>query len=363
MSIAEGRLRVGVVGLGAVAREFHLPALISSKQFELVAGAEINADRRERIRKMFNIPEIYASYQEMYQNARLDVVFVCISNQLHYRTVVAALKAGLHVVCEKPMGTSALEARSMVDLAQQSELVLLPAYNLRFVETFVQAKEKIAHGIIGDLVQIQGTFFNPGPYITWDPKSDWHFDKQGYGVLYDLGSHLVDLMLYMTGIEVESVSAFSLFRYSDVEVPTNISCAFRAKNKIIGSLSLGWGTGALRCELQLHGTAGVLLVDQHQLTHLYRGIDPIERSIAYGCHAFAEIRSAFKRKLGAGAISPEHKKLTRNAADVILGRAFPVTSSYDAIRTHEILESIRTSLDQNGNVVSVKPETTQPDKK
>lgn len=112
---AKNRLRVGVVGLGAVARRFHLPALAASEQVELVAGAEINADRRNRIQDLFRIPGMYASYEEMYQKARLDVVFICLGNRLHHAAAVGALKAGFGVVCEKPMGTSASEARDMVD--------------------------------------------------------------------------------------------------------------------------------------------------------------------------------------------------------------------------------------------------------
>lgn len=341
-------VRIGFIGLGGIATRSHIPALASLPDVVVQAGAEVNPGQAERTQRRFGIPKTYSSYQEMVQEEPLDAVYVCLPNFLHYEAASAALAQGLHVYCEKPMGLSSKQALALMTEADRRSLVLMPGYNLRFCSHFHRARRLIEEKRIGKILQIQGIAAKPGPYMGWDPKSDWYFDKRNVGVLYDQGSHLLDLLLYVADLDVESVYAVSRTSLPGLPVPDNIVAAFRGRNGVVGSLNIAWGAPAKLTMLLIHGTAGSIIVSDGYFEHRTPRGGGIDR-LATLLDNMREILS----RAGHSIIHRQSSDMTyvqasHNFIEAIRGEASLRASARDSVRVHRGLEAIGYSLQQAG---------------
>ena len=124
------QLRAGIIGLGV--GKAHAKGYISSPDAELVAVCDMNAERLQEYAEEWNVQERYTDYHTMLKDAKLDMVSVCLPNALHAEVSIAALEAGVNVVCEKPMAVDTKQAMAMVDAAKRSGKRLMMSYNYRF---------------------------------------------------------------------------------------------------------------------------------------------------------------------------------------------------------------------------------------
>jgi len=342
-------VRIGFIGLGGIATRGHIPALASLPDVVLQAGAEVNPEQAARTQQRFGIPKIYSSYQRMIQEEPLDAVYVCLPNFLHYEASSAALAQGLHVYCEKPMGLSSKQAWALMTEADRRGLVLMPGYNLRFHPHFHRARRLIEEKRIGKILQIQGIAAKPGPYIGWDPKSDWYFDQRNLGVLYDQGSHLLDLLLYVADLDMESVCAVSRTSLPGLPVPDNIVAAFRGRNDVIGSLNLAWGAPANMTMLQIHGTAGSIIVSDGYFEHRTPQNGGSDRLATLLDNMWEIISQTGRSIVHRKSSETTYAGAARNFVEAILGKAALRASARDSVRMHRALEAIEYSLQQDGS--------------
>lgn len=288
-------VRVGVAGMGGIAKRTHLPVLRRVPGFQVICGAEKDEYQRERVGKLFGIPETYEDFDEMIQKADIDAVYVCLPASLHAKAVVAALKRGRHVFCEKPMGLNSEEAKTMVELAANSRLILMPGFNLRHVRNFIEAKKIIDSGKLGKIIHVNAVFMNPGPYISWDPKSDWYLDGRSGGALYDIGSHIVDLLLHLFPFRMKELSARATQGYRPYDALTNIVCSFRGDDGLLGTIQIGWRTACEVCSIEFHGTAGSLAVSRRMLSYTHGATDPADRVFNSLANVCREIGAVVKK--------------------------------------------------------------------
>src|SRR4051794_6815893 len=113
-----GKLRVGVIGCGSIAQHRHLPEYKSNKNVELIAVCDINEERALVVAEKYGV-KAYTNYEELVRNGSVDAVSVCTPNYLHAPISIAALNAGIHVLCEKPMATSKEEAEAMIAASKE----------------------------------------------------------------------------------------------------------------------------------------------------------------------------------------------------------------------------------------------------
>ncbi len=335
------KLRIGIVGLGRVASRTHIPVLRSLENVEIVAGAEKNSERADRVKNLFKLDRVYSNYEEMYHSNFLDAVYICLPNYLHKDACKKALECGLHVLCEKPMGISTKEAEEITAIAEDKKLVLMPGYKKRYAINFYKAKQFIENGLLGNIIHVQGTFMTPGPYISWDPKSDWYLDEKWHGVIYDSGCHLIDLLFYLIPYEVKNVRTITHYGFIGYKTPTNLTCVFEMGEGILGDLSVGWRAAKDILSFSIHGTAGSLTVSRDFLTYTNPGTDPVDTIRIYLKNAYSESVSLIKKV--------NEKILGRNfyMEDLIQARTFfrainDVEKTYvngrDAVKVHEFLE-------------------------
>ncbi|MDQ1147602.1 UDP-N-acetylglucosamine 3-dehydrogenase [Bacillus sp. SORGH_AS 510] len=237
------KLRVAVIGCGSIAQYRHLPEYKANKNVELVAVCDINEERAIEVAEKFGA-KAYTSYEELLDAGGVDAVSVCTPNYLHAPISIAALHAGFHVLCEKPMATSKQEAEAMIEAAKESGKKLMIAHNQRFVPSHQRARKLIESGEIGKIYSFRTAFGHGGPE-GWsvDGKESWFFlkEKAFVGAMGDLGVHKTDLLRYLLGEEIIEVGSFVETSAKDfADVDDSAVCILKTENGVIGTLAASW---------------------------------------------------------------------------------------------------------------------------
>lgn len=237
------KLRVGVIGCGSIAQHRHLPEYKSNKNVEIVAVCDINEERAQAIAEKYDV-KAYTNYEELISSGLVDAVSVCTPNYLHAPISIAALNAGLHVLCEKPMATSKQEAEEMIAAAKESGKKLMIGHNQRFVPSHQKARKLIESGEIGKIYSFRTAFGHGGPE-GWsvDGKESWFFQKEKafVGAMGDLGVHKTDLLRYVLGEEITEVGSFVETNAKDyADVDDNAVCILKTESGAIGTLAASW---------------------------------------------------------------------------------------------------------------------------
>jgi predicted dehydrogenase len=190
------KLRVGVIGLGM--GKSHIKGFREHPRVDVVALADLDAARLAATGKELGIGELYASAEEMLAAAKLDIVSVATPNKFHKPLTIAALKAGCHVLCEKPMAMNAAEGREMLAAAKAAGKRLMINFSFRFREQSWALKRQVETGILGDI------YFGRTIWLRrrgMPGFGGWFGTKAlaGGGPLIDLGVHRLDLALWLMG--------------------------------------------------------------------------------------------------------------------------------------------------------------------
>ena len=348
------KINVGIIGLGTIAKDVHVPVLSSFKDVVIKSAAEVDVKRGMKFADKWNISEVYGDYTKMYENADLDAVFVCLPNFLHYAVVMGALEHNLHVFCEKPMGLSADEAYELVKMAKERNLVLTVGYNRRLEKNYEEASKIVNSLRLGNILQAHGIFVNAGPYASWIPSSDWFF-KEEYGVLYDSCPHLIDIMMHILSDQFTEVSARGISTMPRLNVFDNIAGVFKTEKSMVGTFNVGWKMAVDYDSIQVHGTGGSLFANP---------LDEVEvRYASYGSpeRVADHIKMATKiigTLIGAQTSSPSEDKPPRETffredrafIDAVFNDGNPLVSGEDGLRVLEVLEAIKESIKSEKSV-------------
>ncbi len=154
------------------------------------------------------LPRAYASYDEILEDDSVDAIHLAVPNVLHYEMSKRALAAGKHVMCEKPLAMTAEESAELVELAAASGLVAAVTYNQRFYPLCLEARARIQNGDLGEILAIKGSYVQD--WLLYDTDYNWRVLAEQGGELRavsDIGTHWMDLVTSITGLEVEAVFA------------------------------------------------------------------------------------------------------------------------------------------------------------
>ena len=237
------KLRVAVIGCGSIAKHKHLGEYHHNPAVEIVAVCDLVEERVNEMAQQYGA-KAYTSYEEMLEVEKIDAVSVCLPNYLHAPVSIAALDAGCHVLCEKPMATSREEADAMIQAAKSNGKKLMVAHNQRFVPSHQKARALIESGEIGKIYSFRTAFGHGGPE-GWsaDGKDSWFFkkDEAFIGAMGDLGVHKADLLRYLLGEEFVEVAGFiETSAKENTDVDDNAVCILKSESGIIGTLAASW---------------------------------------------------------------------------------------------------------------------------
>jgi predicted dehydrogenase len=272
--MSEPRLRVGVVGCGTQGR-VHLEAYRRRPDVEIAALCDLDGARLEAAGRDFGVGRLYADFGEMLSAGRLDLVSVATMPATHLAVTTAALEAGAHVLCEKPMALNADEAERMVAVARDRRRTLTVGFNMRWMGSARFARSHVAAGRLG----------RPQYARVWALANDvpwWgkHYQRSlsGGGVLASTAVHVLDLTLWVMGHPgALAVSASTLRRFPErrgatapdaaaaasYDVEDLISAHVRLEGGAALTLEAAWAYDALRSDygFELTGSQGLLRFD------------------------------------------------------------------------------------------------------
>ncbi|WP_353721437.1 Gfo/Idh/MocA family oxidoreductase [Dyadobacter sp. 676] len=200
------KIKVGVVGTGFIGPA-HIEALRRLPNVEVAALCEVTAELAKEKADALGIARSY-TFDELLKQDDIQAVHICTPNFLHYSQSKAALLAGKHVICEKPLAKDLAEAEELVELAAKTGLVNAVHFNLRYYPLARQMKSMREKGELGEIYSFIGSYLQD--WLFYDTDYNWRLepDKSGDSrAIADIGSHLMDILEYITGLKTVAVLA------------------------------------------------------------------------------------------------------------------------------------------------------------
>ena len=196
---------IAIVGCGAIAEQFYLPALLNNlnKINDLIL-VENEPNRLKQMADRFQVKSCTTDYKDILDSA--DGVIIALPHHLHYSIASDILTSGINVLCEKPLADTFVEASKLVALAKEHDVVLAVNHTRRIFPSSIKVKQLLAENIIGDILSIE---FLEGGEFSWPTASGFYFDSKlsKKGVMFDLGSHVFDLICWWLDGKHEIISS------------------------------------------------------------------------------------------------------------------------------------------------------------
>jgi predicted dehydrogenase len=200
-------LKTAVFGTGFVGR-VHLEGIRRLGFVQVYAIGEPQIEKANQLAEEFGVPKTEADYRRILEDPAVDAVHVCTPNFMHFPIAKAALQAGKHVICEKPLATSVQEAQELVKLAAETKRRNATFHNLRFYPMVQHMRRMREDGDLGDIILVQGTYSQD--WLLYDTDWNWRLDSKHNGpsrCMADIGSHWCDMAEHVTGQRITSVCA------------------------------------------------------------------------------------------------------------------------------------------------------------
>lgn len=192
-----GKLKAAIIGCGGIANGKEMPSIKQTGMVELVAFCDLVSEKAEKASKEYGTEDAktFTDYKDILKDSSIDIIYVCTPNRSHSEISVAALNAGKHVMCEKPMAINTIEAQKMVDAAKANNKILTIGYQNRYRADSAYLKEECKNGVLGDIYFAKARAIRRRAVPTWGVFLNEY--EQGGGPLIDIGTHALDLTLWM----------------------------------------------------------------------------------------------------------------------------------------------------------------------
>ena len=197
------KVRWGVLGVAGIAVRRVIPAMRSCQECEIVAIASRDLRKAQEAARQLGIPRAYGSYEELLADPEIDVIYNPLPNHLHVPWSIRAAEAGKHVLCEKPVGINAAEARQLIEARDRAEVKIGEGFMVRTHPRWLRVRQMVREGRIGDLRVISGWI----GYFNRDARDVRNTLEYGGGALLDIGCYAVTLSRFVFQQEPTRVSA------------------------------------------------------------------------------------------------------------------------------------------------------------
>jgi predicted dehydrogenase len=236
-------LRIGVIGCGAIAQRRHLTEYLQRNDVEIIAVSDQNIERAQQVAKQFSAKYAFQTHTELLACNEIDAVSVCTPNFLHAAISIESMKAGKHVLCEKPMATTLEDAQKMLEVSREMNVVLMIGHNQRFMPVHMKAREILNSKRLGNVLSFRTVFGHSGPE-NWsvDGAKSWFFNQgEAFaGSMGDLGIHKADLIRWLLDDEIDEVTAMYGTLHKKTNVDDHASFILKMKQGAIGTITTSW---------------------------------------------------------------------------------------------------------------------------
>lgn len=253
MSHSGTGLRWGILGTGLIAQSHVIAALQTAERCELVAIASRSIDRAAELASQFGIPQAHGSYEDLLADPDIDCVYLPLPNHLHKPWIMQAADAGKHILCEKPLTLTSVDAAAAAAHCEARGVTLMEAFMYRFHPAWVTAQGLIADGAIGRVTDVSVWF----SFRSTRPTDYRHGFESGGGALYDVGCYAVDVSRMLLGDAPSRVLGTAR-----IDAGSGVDLTFS------GILDYGESIATFTCSMEqeplhtaiIHGTGGWLSI-------------------------------------------------------------------------------------------------------
>jgi predicted dehydrogenase len=249
------KVRWGILGVASIAVRRVIPAMQKGARCEILAIASRDGSKAKEAARSLGIPKAYGSYDELLTDPEVDAIYNPLPNHLHVPWSIRAAEAGKHVLCEKPIGVTSSETRSLLEVRDRTGVKIAEAFMVRCHPRWLRVRDLIAAGRIGQLAAIHATL----GYFNRDPKNVRNILAYGGGALLDIGCYAVTLSRFIFGAEPMRVFGI-VERDPDVGTDRLTSAILEfpcGRSLFTCSTQLSYFQG-----MQLHGTNGTIELDK-----------------------------------------------------------------------------------------------------
>jgi len=344
------RLRVGIIGVGGIAKGAHIPGYQAvADKVEFAACADVNIERARAVAQEFGFAAAYSDYNEMLAKESLDVVSVCTPNKFHAPAAIAALEAGCHVLCEKPPALSAAEAIEMVKTAERCGKILTFGLMTRYSSEVRAAKRLIDGGELGriyfarvDAVRRRGI---PGWGVFTNKE------LQGGGPVIDIGVHMLDTALYLMGYPKPTQVLASAYQEIGNRPGVGAMGSWDWQNYQVEDLAVGM--------IKFENGASILLESSfaqniEEMSKMNVRLSGTEGGLnLFPLKVFKEVHGALYDWTPAWLpkVEKRHTEEVKHFVQACLGEvepgSDPMVRGFEAIRLQQILDAIYASAEKN----------------
>ncbi|MFJ6846186.1 Gfo/Idh/MocA family oxidoreductase [Streptomyces griseoluteus] len=343
-------LRVGLIGYGLAGSVFHAPLIAATDGLVLDTVVTSNPERQEQARAEFPDVRVAATPDELFERAgELDLIVIASPNKTHVPLATAAIKAGLPVVVDKPISGTAAEARELAALADEHGVLLSVFQNRRWDNDFLTLRGLLADGSLGDVWRFESRFerWRPQPKGGWRESGD---PAEIGGLLYDLGSHVVDQAITLFG-PVSEVYAEAVVRRDGAETDDDTFLALTHANGVRSHLYVSATTAQLGPRFRVLGS---------RAGYVKYGLDPQEAALRDGARPGTDAVWGVEEKslwgrLGAGespvtgggtaveTVPGDYPAYYAAVAAAVRGTGPNPVTALEAAETLDVLEAARRS--------------------
>ena len=201
------KIRIGFIGYGGIGRVHALAYRaipfyygLPADSIQLAAVATRRAETAKQAAAEIGCDVFTGDYRHLLARDDIDAVDICAPNHIHQEIALAAAKAGKHIYCEKPMAMNAAQAQNMAQAVETAGVKAQMTFNFRFFPAITRAKQLMQDGFVGKVFSFRGRYHRSS-YISADKPLSWRLQREmtGGGALFDLGSHILDLLVYLLG--------------------------------------------------------------------------------------------------------------------------------------------------------------------
>ncbi|MFG3256080.1 Gfo/Idh/MocA family protein [Streptomyces sp. NPDC048172] len=319
-------MRIGALGAADITPIALIRPARAVKGVEVAAVAARDRDRARRFAARHRVPTVHGSYDDLLADPSLDAVYVPLPHSLHAQWTVAALKAGKHVLCEKPFTSNAAQAREIAAAAQDSGLVVMEALHYRYHPRTERMMEIVRSGELGRVRRVETTMCVPLPLFS-DIRYDFHL---GGGALTDLGCYAVHCLRLLASGEPEVTAAEALPFWRDRRVDRAVTARFRLPGGAVGRIHASlWSSTLYRIRARVIGDRGTMTASNFVVPSF-----PMSRFT---------VTAGGRRRRERVRGESTHTHQLRAFAAAVRGEPANLTPPADSIVTMELIDDIYTA--------------------
>ncbi len=317
----------GVLGNAEIARVCVIPAMQKSRNGKVHALGTRSPERARQVVAENNIARVYGDYDDLLSDPEVDAVYIPLPNHLHHPWTLRALRAGKHVLCEKPLACDAREAQEMVKVAADTGLLLMEGIMYRFHPRSQRIKEMAANGSIGTVCLVRSAFCYPMDKELLESGQNARLKPDmGGGALLDVGCYSVSVARWFLDAEPTQLQAQAVYHPAGVDV------------HVVGSLQFS-GNGLATLEASF--------ISALQQTYTIIGADgaielPHDAFIPWEKDAIFTVRRK-DQEVGEQHVTPgadEYELMVEHFADAVLGKATLALTPEESVRNMRVLDAL-----------------------